>query len=59
MATFDAVFLLPDKLDGLAGGGKRKRDTDVGIEDFLQLPDDYASRMSEPGKKRVMFYTAP
>ncbi|KAG9283176.1 YLP motif-containing protein 1 isoform X1 [Astyanax mexicanus] len=43
-----------DKLDGLAGGGKRKRDTDVsGIEDFLQLPDDYASRMSEPGKKRV------
>ncbi|KAK1796267.1 hypothetical protein P4O66_009341, partial [Electrophorus voltai] len=43
-----------DKLDGLAGGGKRKRGTDVsGIEDFLQLPDDYASRMSEPGKKRV------
>ncbi|KAK7133417.1 hypothetical protein R3I94_015331 [Phoxinus phoxinus] len=43
-----------DKLDGLAGGGKRKRDTDVsGMEDFLQLPDDYASRMSEPGKKRV------
>ncbi|XP_059355022.1 YLP motif-containing protein 1-like isoform X2 [Carassius carassius] len=43
-----------DKLDGLAGGGKRKRVTDVsGMEDFLQLPDDYASRMSEPGKKRV------
>ncbi|XP_073711600.1 uncharacterized protein ylpm1 isoform X1 [Misgurnus anguillicaudatus] len=42
-----------DKLDGLAGGGKRKRDSDVGMEDFLQLPDDYASRMSEPGKKRV------
>uniref|UniRef100_A0A8C2FYH3 YLP motif-containing protein 1 n=1 Tax=Cyprinus carpio TaxID=7962 RepID=A0A8C2FYH3_CYPCA len=43
-----------DKLDGLAGGGKRKRETDVsGMEDFLQLPDDYASRMSEPGKKRV------
>ncbi|KAL7888676.1 hypothetical protein AOLI_G00036500 [Acnodon oligacanthus] len=43
-----------DKLDGLPGGGKRKRDADVsGIEDFLQLPDDYASRMSEPGKKRV------
>ncbi|XP_051954817.1 YLP motif-containing protein 1-like isoform X1 [Xyrauchen texanus] len=43
-----------DKLDGLAGGGKRKRGTDVsGMEDFLQLPDDYASRMSEPGKKRV------
>ncbi|XP_016123355.1 YLP motif-containing protein 1-like [Sinocyclocheilus grahami] len=43
-----------DKLDGLAGGGKRKRETDMsGMEDFLQLPDDYASRMSEPGKKRV------
>ncbi|XP_066533489.1 YLP motif-containing protein 1 isoform X2 [Hoplias malabaricus] len=44
-----------DKLDGLMGGGKRKRDSDVsgGLEDFLQLPDDYASRMSEPGKKRV------
>lgn len=52
-------FVLPDKLDGLAGGGKRKRDTDVGMEDFLQLPDDYASRMSEPGKKRVMCCTAP
>ncbi|XP_051952223.1 YLP motif-containing protein 1-like isoform X2 [Xyrauchen texanus] len=42
-----------DKLDGLAGGGKRKRNTMSGMEDFLQLPDDYASRMSEPGKKRV------
>ncbi|XP_016373169.1 YLP motif-containing protein 1 isoform X1 [Sinocyclocheilus rhinocerous] len=43
-----------DKLDGLAGGGKRKRETDMsGMEDFFQLPDDYASRMSEPGKKRV------
>ncbi|XP_062406105.1 YLP motif-containing protein 1 isoform X2 [Sardina pilchardus] len=43
-----------DKLDGLVGGSKRKRESDVaGIEDFLQLPDDYATRMSEPGKKRV------
>uniref|UniRef100_A0A8C1RFA8 YLP motif-containing protein 1 n=1 Tax=Cyprinus carpio TaxID=7962 RepID=A0A8C1RFA8_CYPCA len=51
---FRCCFVLPDKLDGLAGGGKRKRETDVsGMEDFLQLPDDYASRMSEPGKKRV------
>ncbi|KAI5606639.1 YLP motif-containing protein 1 isoform X1 [Silurus asotus] len=41
-----------DKLDGLAGGGKRKRDISA-MEDFLQLPDDYASRMSQPGKKRV------
>uniref|UniRef100_A0A672L1C2 YLP motif containing 1 n=1 Tax=Sinocyclocheilus grahami TaxID=75366 RepID=A0A672L1C2_SINGR len=51
---FRCCFVLPDKLDGLAGGGKRKRETDMsGMEDFLQLPDDYASRMSEPGKKRV------
>ncbi|KAI1897891.1 hypothetical protein AGOR_G00087940 [Albula goreensis] len=44
-----------DKLDGLVSGGKRKRDADgmAGMEDFLQLPDDYATRMSEPGKKRV------
>ncbi|TRY86293.1 hypothetical protein DNTS_016117 [Danionella cerebrum] len=43
-----------DKLDGLKGGGKRKRDSGMsGLEDFLQLPDDYATRMSEPGKKRV------
>ncbi|KAG7461267.1 hypothetical protein MATL_G00208280 [Megalops atlanticus] len=44
-----------DKLDGLVSGGKRKRDEDSmsGMEDFLQLPDDYATRMSEPGKKRV------
>lgn len=45
-------FLRTDKLDGLAGGGKRKRDVSA-MEDFLQLPDDYASRMSQPGKKRV------
>lgn len=45
-------FIRTDKLDGLAGGGKRKRDISA-IEDFLQLPDDYASRMSQPGKKRV------
>lgn len=55
---FRCCFVLVDKLDGLAGGGKRKRETDVsGMEDFLQLPDDYASRMSEPGKKRVMCCT--
>ncbi|XP_030626755.1 YLP motif-containing protein 1 [Chanos chanos] len=44
-----------DKLDGLRGSGKRKREIDnvSGMEDFLQLPDDYATRMSEPGKKRV------
>uniref|UniRef100_W5MXM8 YLP motif-containing protein 1 n=1 Tax=Lepisosteus oculatus TaxID=7918 RepID=W5MXM8_LEPOC len=46
---------LADKLDGLVSSTKRKRDwgrmTDM--EDYLQLPDDYATRMSEPGKKRV------
>lgn len=45
--------LCTDKLDGLGGSGKRKRE-DVGLDDYLQLPDDYATRMSEPGKKRVM-----
>uniref|UniRef100_A0A8C7YCP0 YLP motif containing 1 n=1 Tax=Oryzias sinensis TaxID=183150 RepID=A0A8C7YCP0_9TELE len=42
-------------LDGLVSGGKRKREGDhvSGLVDFLQLPDDYATRMSEPGKKRV------
>ncbi|XP_037837481.1 YLP motif-containing protein 1 isoform X2 [Kryptolebias marmoratus] len=44
-----------DKLDGLGISGKRKREGDhlSGLEDFLQLPDDYATRTSEPGKKRV------
>lgn len=43
-----------DKLDGLMVGSKRRRESDLaGLEDFLQLPDDYATRMSEPGKKRV------
>uniref|UniRef100_A0A3Q2XN53 YLP motif containing 1 n=1 Tax=Hippocampus comes TaxID=109280 RepID=A0A3Q2XN53_HIPCM len=45
-----------DKLDGLGSGSKRKRDGDHvagGLEDFLQLPDDYATRKSQPGKKRV------
>ncbi|KAJ3606930.1 hypothetical protein NHX12_026446 [Muraenolepis orangiensis] len=42
-----------DKLDGIGCGGKRKRDSVSDIEDFLQLPDDYATRKSQPGKKRV------
>ncbi|KAF1376581.1 hypothetical protein PFLUV_G00212960 [Perca fluviatilis] len=42
-----------DKLDGLGSGGKRKREDMADLEDYLQLPDDYATRMSEPGKKRV------
>uniref|UniRef100_A0A8C3AHI8 YLP motif containing 1 n=1 Tax=Cyclopterus lumpus TaxID=8103 RepID=A0A8C3AHI8_CYCLU len=40
-------------LDGLGSGGKRKREDTEHMEDYLQLPDDYATRMSEPGKKRV------
>ncbi|XP_036832238.1 YLP motif-containing protein 1 [Oncorhynchus mykiss] len=52
MDTSDAKL---DKLDGLVMGGKRKREGDdvAGMDDFLQLPDDYATRHSEPGKKRV------
>ncbi|KAJ4929177.1 hypothetical protein JOQ06_004793 [Pogonophryne albipinna] len=42
-----------DRLDGLGSGGKRKREDMSGLEDYLQLPDDYATRMSQPGKKRV------
>ncbi|XP_028253796.1 YLP motif-containing protein 1 isoform X2 [Parambassis ranga] len=44
-----------DKLDGLGSSGKRKREGEhmADLEDYLQLPDDYATRMSEPGKKRV------
>ncbi|XP_028296052.1 YLP motif-containing protein 1 isoform X2 [Gouania willdenowi] len=43
-----------DRLDGLSSGGKRKRESeDTGLEDYLQLPDDYATRKSQPGQKRV------
>ncbi|XP_072895341.1 uncharacterized protein ylpm1 isoform X2 [Hemitrygon akajei] len=46
-----------DKLDGLRSSNKRKRGWHDSIahqlEDYLQLPDDYNSRSSEPGKKRV------
>lgn len=45
-----------DKLDGLRTGTKRKRDWEAiasRMEDYLQLPDDYETRASEPGKKRV------
>ncbi|XP_040189117.1 YLP motif-containing protein 1 isoform X2 [Rana temporaria] len=44
-----------DKLDGLKAN-KRKRDYEAvssRMEDYLQLPDDYDTRESEPGKKRV------
>lgn len=46
-------FIYTDRLDGLGSSGKRKREDMAGLEDYLQLPDDYATRMSEPGKKRV------
>ncbi|XP_044026105.1 YLP motif-containing protein 1 isoform X3 [Siniperca chuatsi] len=42
-----------DKLDGLGSSGKRKREDMAGLDHYLQLPDDYATRMSQPGKKRV------
>nr|DBA14581.1 TPA: hypothetical protein GDO54_005528 [Pyxicephalus adspersus]DBA14582.1 TPA: hypothetical protein GDO54_005528 [Pyxicephalus adspersus] len=44
-----------DKLDGLKVN-KRKRDYESvasRMEDYLLLPDDYDTRESEPGKKRV------
>ncbi|KAL3183620.1 hypothetical protein MRX96_033722 [Rhipicephalus microplus] len=37
------------KLDGLSGQ-KLKH---TSMDDYLQLPDDYEERHSEPGKKRV------
>lgn len=52
-----AMCLFSDKLDGLRTGTKRKRDWEAiasRMEDYLQLPDDYDSRASEPGKKRVI-----
>lgn len=51
------MCLFSDKLDGLRTGTKRKRDWEAiasRMEDYLQLPDDYDSRASEPGKKRVI-----
>lgn len=49
--------MFSDKLDGLRTGAKRKRDWEAiasRMEDYLQLPDDYDTRASEPGKKRVI-----
>jgi len=46
-----AVELL-DKLDGIRLN-KRKELAPQRMEDYLQLPDDYESRTSQPGKKRV------
>ena len=43
---------LLDKLDGIRLN-KRKELEPQRMEDYLQLPDDYESRTSEPGKKRV------
>ncbi|KAK2152964.1 hypothetical protein LSH36_313g02018 [Paralvinella palmiformis] len=40
-----------DKLDGLRHG--KMSIQHARMEDYLQLPDDYDTRMSEPGKKRV------
>uniref|UniRef100_A0A3Q3H1H1 YLP motif-containing protein 1 n=1 Tax=Labrus bergylta TaxID=56723 RepID=A0A3Q3H1H1_9LABR len=51
--TCRVIFFNTDKLDGLGSSGKRKREDMAGMDHFLQLPDDYATRMSEPGKKRV------
>lgn len=46
--------LLPsDKLDGVMAARKRKDSAAPTMEDYLQLPDDYASRAQSSGKKRV------
>lgn len=39
-----------DRLDGLIMAHKHQKPT---LEEFLQLPDDYEQRQSQPGKKRV------
>lgn len=54
-SNLDCVTSYPhaDKLDGLKVSGKRKREDVAGLDDYLQLPDDYATRTSQPGKKRV------
>jgi len=49
-----AVELL-DKLDGIRLNKKKSESEPQRMEDYLQLPDDYESRTSEPGKKRVMW----
>uniref|UniRef100_A0A3Q3XDF1 YLP motif containing 1 n=1 Tax=Mola mola TaxID=94237 RepID=A0A3Q3XDF1_MOLML len=51
--TDQKSYINVDKLDGLGGSGKRKREDVAGLDHYLQLPDDYATRTSEPGKKRV------
>jgi len=46
-------FCCADKLDGIRAGMKKHEVVPQRLEDYLQLPDDYDSRTSEPGKKRV------
>jgi len=48
----NAVELL-DKLDGIRLNKKKFESAPQRMEDYLQLPDDYESRTSQPGKKRV------
>lgn len=47
-----AVKLL-DKLDGIRLNKRKAESEPQRMEDYLQLPDDYETRTSEPGKKRV------
>lgn len=53
LLTQAAVGLL-DKLDGIRLN-KKKESAPQRMEDYLQLPDDYETRTSQPGKKRVMW----
>ena len=42
-----------DKLDGIRAAKKKQEEHPQRLEDYLQLPDDYDSRTSQPGQKRV------
>lgn len=42
-----------DRLEGLAAYKKKRETAPQRMEDYLQLPDDYDTRTSRPGQKRV------
>ena len=50
--SFLSLCLCAAKLDGI----RKRRKSESGpqaMDEYLQLPDDYDNRKSEPGKKRV------
>ncbi len=46
------VLYVTDKLDGISLNKWKHHETQS-LEDFMQLPDDYNTRHSLPGQKRV------